>query len=194
MHTTLEGGDAVGETVNTVGLVTRVPAEGDLDFLSIAGLGVPTDVLEQRFLGAVQVQHEISDATFVAVHQFLEQRVSFVHQMELEAGVEESHHLEPFGQGLRSEVSAFFEDRGIGPEPDGGAGSRAAVVVDRGVADDVQLLVGHPAIAEGHEVALTHAVDLDLDQAGQRIHDGDTDAVQATGNLVAVASELAAGV
>ena len=47
---------------------------------------------------------------------------------------------------------------------------------------------------EGLEPAEAVALDLDLDALGQRVDDRDADAVQAAGDLVAGAAELAAGV
>ncbi len=53
--------------------------------------------------------------------------------------------------------------------------------------------VGH-AHLEGLEPVVPVALDLDLDALGERVDHGDADAVQAAGDLVAAATELAAGV
>src|SRR5690606_17158892 len=62
------------------------------------------------------------------------------------------------------------------------------------VADDVEPLLRLAAVDEAHEVALAVSVDLDLEEARERVDDGDTYAVEAARDLVAVAAELAAGV
>src|SRR4029079_10995021 len=80
-------------------------------------------------------------------------------------------------------------DGRVSPEPD----RRAGAVAGR-VADDVQALLRLTAVDEAHEVPLAVAVDLDLDQSGQGVHDGHADAVQAAGDLVALAAELPARV
>ena len=50
------------------------------------------------------------------------------------------------------------------------------------------------AVDERLRAAAAVALDLDLEPARQRVHDRHADAVQAAGDLVALAAELAAGV
>ena len=78
---------------------------------------------------------------------------------------------------------------GSGQKRDGGAGAPAG-----GLAGDVELGLELAALLEVHVVAVAVAVDLDLDARGERVHDRDADAVEAAGDLVAAAAELAAGV
>ena len=80
----------------------------------------------------------------------------------------------------------LLEDLGVGPEGDlGTRGLR--------LADDLDLLRGLAA-RELHRVNLAVALDLDHEALGQSIYNGDTDAVQTTGHLVAAAAELTTGV
>ena len=85
--------------------------------------------------------------------------------------------------------SDLVEDRGVGPEADGGAGA-----APRGLADDLELGLDLAALGEVHAVALAVAVDLDLEPLGQGVDDRHAHAVEAAGDLVAAAAELAAGV
>src|SRR5207253_3515398 len=50
------------------------------------------------------------------------------------------------------------------------------------------------AVREGLRVQLAARLHVDGELAGQRVHHGDTDAVQTAGHLVPAAAELAAGV
>ena len=111
---------------------------------------------------------------------------------DLEARVEERHRLQPLEHGAGDELGALGdEDRGVGPERDGGAGGAAA----RGRRpDDLELALRLAALGVLLVVALAVAVDLEHEPLGQRVDDGDADAVEAAGDLVAVAAELAAGV
>ena len=74
---------------------------------------------------------------------------------------------------------------GVGPEGDRGAG-----VV--GGAHLVQLLAGF-ALLEGDLVLLAITTHVHLDARGQRVHNRHAHAMQATGHLVSLATELAAG-
>ena len=87
-------------------------------------------------------------------------------------------------------VSAFdvelLEDLGVGQEVD----RRAGVL---GLADDLDVAL-RLAARELLAVDLAVAPHLGDEALGERVHDGDADAVEAAGDLVAVAAELAAGV
>ena len=63
-----------------------------------------------------------------------------------------------------------------------------------GVADALEAGDRLAAVDEHHRVAAAVAPDLHLEPARQRVDDRDADAVQAAGDLVALAAELAAGV
>ena len=137
----------------------------------------------------VDVLDEVDDAAGVPVDDRLVVVArALVVEADLEALVEERHHLEPLEHGAGAELGGL-EDRRVGPERDGGAGAAA-----RGLADDLELGLGFAAVGELDAVALAVAVDLDLDLRRQRVDHRDADAVEAAGDLVAVAAELAAGV
>ena len=114
--------------------------------------------------------------------------------MELQAGVEERHHLEPLDQGLGAVLNALFEDGRVRPEPHGGAGAGIAILVEGRVTDFGELGVRFAAVLEGHGVTLALTVNLDFDLCGQRVHHGDAHAVETAGDLVATVAELATGV
>ncbi|MNQ56832.1 hypothetical protein D3C85_709670 [compost metagenome] len=76
---------------------------------------------------------------------------------------------------------------GIRPEMHAGAGVALA-----DAAHDFQL-AGLEAVGEGHQVFAAIALDPHVDAGGQRVHHRDADAVQATGELVVLVGELAAG-
>ena len=123
---------------------------------------------------------------------FCSRLVALVDEDDLEALVQERHGLQTFEHGAGDELDALGgEDRGIGPERDRGAGLAAT---RRCVADDEHLALRHAALGVLLTVVLAVAVDLDDQPFGQGVDDGDADAVEAAGHLVAVATELAAGV
>jgi hypothetical protein len=80
---------------------------------------------------------------------------------------------------------------GIGPEGDRGAAGAPAA---RGGADVGQLALRLAALRVLLLVALAQLVDLDEQALAERVDHADAHAVEATGDLVAVAAELAAGV
>jgi len=166
VHPALDGGDAVGEAVEAVGVVAGVPLEGDLDLhrrvVGVLGLAVVADLAEKGLLGSVHVTHEVTDAAVVAEADRRCPAGAVVAERDLEAGVQERHHLEALRQRRGAEVG-LVEDRRIGPEPDGGPGPRLPVRPDRCISDDVELLGELTAVGEGHQVAFALAVDLDLD-------------------------------
>ncbi len=103
-----------------------------------------------------------------------------------EPGREERHLADAVGERVVVEP-ALLEDLEVGQERD----HRAAVALL--VADAAQLVLGQAA----GEPLLEHAAvarDAHQQALGERVHDRDADAVQAAGDLVAVAAELAAGV
>ena len=104
---------------------------------------------------------------------------------DLEALVQERHLAEPVGDGLEG-VFDGLEDVVVGPETGRRTGlvSRLALLQGPG---------GHTHL-EGLEPLVAIALDLDLDALGERVDHRDTDAVQATGDLVATPAELAPGV
>ncbi len=106
-------------------------------------------------------------------------------RVEGQALVEERHLLEAARQ-RREVVVGGLEDVGVGPERDGRAGVVGRLLLrQRG---------GGHAAQVGLPVHVPIAPDLDVEVGRQRVDDGDADAVQAAGHLVAAAAELAAGV
>ncbi len=94
-----------------------------------------------------------------------------------------ARHLE---QPLRLEGGLGAENLGVGLEADAGA----AAVVD--LAEVLELALGMTAL-ERHLVEFLAARDLDLEERGERVDDGDADAVQAARGLVDLGVEFAAG-
>ena len=80
---------------------------------------------------------------------------TLVDEADLEALVEERHHLEPLEHRLRAELG-LFEHGGIGPERD-----RRARASARRLAGDFELALRLAAVRELDAVALAVAVDLD---------------------------------
>ncbi len=139
--------------------------------------------------------NEIADTTVVAVGDRLEVGVEFVEDLDLEAGVEERHHLEALEQRLGAEFDAFLEDHRDPARNEPWCRYEALPSSPSGrVADDLEFLVRRATVLERHRVAIAVAVDLDLDPFRQGVDDRDTDAVKAAGHLVATVAELAAGV
>ena len=111
---------------------------------------------------------------------------ALVDQLDLQAAGEEGGLAQPLGQGLEVELD-LVEDLGVGLE-----GDRRTVVLARRPLGEVglrlaALVVLRPDVAVG--------LDFEVQALGERVDDGDADAVQAAGDLVAAAvAELAAGV
>jgi hypothetical protein len=140
----------------------------------------------------VEVLDEVDQAALVLVRVLLLLVGPLVVEDHLEALVEERHGLQPLEHGASDELGALGgEDRGVRPERDRCPGCAAAL---GRVTDDAELALRLAALGELLEVALAVAVDLDRQPLGQGVDDGDTDAVETAGHLVAAAPELAAGV
>ncbi len=185
----LGGVDAVGEAVDAIGVVAGVPLEGDLHLVVLLGQLVVADLAEERLLAGVEVLDEVDDPAGVAVGDRLGAVVgALVLEADLEALVEEGHHLQPLEDGAGGELGGL-EDGGVGPERHGGAGAATG-----GVAHHLELAGGLAAVGEGHLVVLAVAVDLDDEPRGEGVDDRDADAVEAARHLVALAAELAATV
>ena len=109
-----------------------------------------------------------------------------VGESDLEALVEERHLLQPLEQRLRAELG-LVEDRRVGPERDG----RAALLRR---ADLLQRTLRRAALRVRLHPLRAVAVHLELELHRERVDDRHADAVQAAGDLVAVAAELPARV
>ncbi len=108
-----------------------------------------------------------------------------VDEVDPQALVEEGVLLEP-GPDRLVVVVDRLEDVGVGPVGDGGAGAVGLLHLLQG-AD------GH-AVVEGHPEGVALLAHADVEPGRQGVDDRGADAVQATGDLVAAAAELAAGV
>ena len=139
----------------------------------------------QRRLVLVEEAHELADAALVAEDVLLLFALALVFDGDRQAAVEESLLAHARVQDLIV-VDRVVEDLAVGFEGDVGA-----VILRR--ADDLHLL-GDRAAGELHLVDLPVAVHLHLQPFAQRVDDRGADAVQAAGDLVAAAAELAAGV
>ena len=151
------GADAVGEGVDAVGLVAGVPLEGDLDLLARLrpARSSPTLVNSASFVLLTCLTKSMMPPAYLYVDLLRVVLRALVGEADLEALVEERHHLQPLEDRAGRELDGL-EDGGVGPERDGGAGAAAGRV-----ADDLQLRLGHAAVVELHPVALAVAVDFD---------------------------------
>ncbi len=67
VHPPLEGVDAVGEGVETIGVEAGIPLEGHLDLLPVLNAFDVADFGKQGLLGGIHVGHEVADAPLVLV-------------------------------------------------------------------------------------------------------------------------------
>ena len=74
------------------------------------------------------------------------------------------------------------------------SGQKVIVVPVSVVSSPLSRLPWGAAVGEGLPPDVALAPDLDVEAAGERVHHGDADAVQAAGDGVSAAAELAAGV
>jgi len=180
-----EGEDALVEAV--------VPLQRDFDG---GGVLEPLDVqrrAEQRLLVLVQVLDKGHDAALIVVGLLLGGLGAKVYELDFDALVEERHLAKARAQRVKVEV-AGLEDAGlrlraglhVRPEADGGTGAV-------GLADDLQVVERLSALIL-LLVDLAVLIHVDLKVAGQRVDHRRAHAVQAAGDLVAAASEFAAGV
>ena len=155
-----------------------VVAEGLLDAARL-GLWIASAPTPSTSCGDRVVLHRL---------EHLGRRRTLVADHDLEALVEEGVLAHPRGDRLEG-VRRGLEDVGRRPVGDGGAGAlprlELAHVLELAVRD---------ADAEGLAPEVAAVLHLDDEPARQRVHDADADAVQTTGDLVAAAAELAAGV
>ena len=136
---------------------------------------------------AFRWRDEVGDPAVVAEHD-VELRVdALVAERDLETAVEERHLAQALEQRLGTELD-LVEDGAVGPERDRGAGASF------GVADPLERTLRLTAVLERHLVATAVAADRQVETRRERVHHRHTDAVQAAGDLVSLATELAARV
>ena len=182
----LGGVDVVGEGEDRV-VVRRVPLHGDFD-LTVGGLVFEVDhrAMDGVFV-AVDVVDEVAHAAGVLEHGGLALG-ALVDELDAQVLGEEGR----LAQALRQHavvVLDLFEDVGVGHE--------GHDVRRRGVFGELFEPFERPhgdAALEALMPVVAVAVDVELEPRRQRVDHRDADAVQAAGDLVAGAAELAAGV
>ena len=193
VHAALNGRDAVGEGVDRL-VVARVPLQRDLDLLPLFGLFEGRHLAEERLLRRVEVLDEVDDAAVVLERRLRHRVGALVDEADLEAFVQEGHDLHALDDRLGAEIG-LVEDRAVRPEGDRGAGpwlARAAVLGGRAGRRDLPLDLA-PLFELGLPV-LAVPVDLEQKAGGQGVDDRDADTVEAPRDLVALPTELPAGV
>ena len=184
VHAALGGVDIVCEGDEGL-LIAVVVLQGELrDGLALRA-GEVDHVLVHGGLVLVEVAHILADAALVAEDVPLLPALALVADVDGEAGVQKGL-LAHAGVQHVVVVDDLVEHLGVGLEAHGGA-------VAVGLAEHMDGL-DDLAAGELHAVALSLLVDLDLEPLAQRVDDRSADAVQAAGDLVAAAAELAAGV
>src|SRR2546423_1616882 len=184
--TALVGVDGIGERVHRLA-VRLVPLHRDLDGHPVA-LGTELDHrLVDRALGLVEVPDEVGDAVLVAEGDLLllvGGTFPLVAQGDGQAAIEEGHLLQAPVDGLEDELDRL-EDLRVRPERQAGPGLPGDLAL-------LQLAGLGVAVLLAPDVPIL--VDLDVDPGGQRVDHGDADPVQAAGDRVRLAVELATGV
>ena len=201
--------DGVGEGVDGRG-VGGGPLHGDFHAhgaFVVFGFEVDDLVVDRvGLLGGVEVFDVVAQAVFVAVGDgavalgllvrgllaacdfvaFVGGGLALVGQGDAQALVEEGHLLEALAQGFEVEFDGF-EDFGVRVEDLRGAGFVGCFAAFEG--GD-----GGAAVCERHAPHVALAADFGVHAGGEGVDDGDADAVQAAGDGVSAAAELAAGV
>ena len=184
MGAALFGVDVVGVAEDGLA-VAVVILDGDLDGAVVLFLFKIDGLFEQRLFVAVEVFHEVQDAALVAEFVELGGRFALVAdgdgqplvevgelaQAHLQIIVIEDDRLENVAVGIEGDLGA----RLVGIADDGEGALRHAAVVD--------LLVDVAVLVYFH-----------FQPFGQGVDDREADAVQAAGNFIAAAAELAARV
>ncbi len=174
--------DVVGEREDRL-LIAVVPLHRDFDLALIGRALEVDDVLVGDVLRFVDVGDEVLDPAFVVKLDRLTVD-PFVDECHAQALGQERHLAQPRNECRRVEVG-LVEDRRVGQERDRRPRlRRRADLLHRALRDATRELL-----------AVDLAVQLDgRDQpVGECVHDRRTDAVQAAGDLVALAAELSAG-
>ena len=189
MRAALMGIDIVGEGHDGVGGIGTGPLQGHFHG-AVGVLGLEVDGLVQGFLAVVQELHEVDDAAhgleYLGAGVAVGVGDALVGEDDLQAAVQEGHLAETGGQGVVVVHRGLGEDVGVGPERDRGA--RVLCLTDL-----VQLGFGL-AVIEIDLVFLAIAAHLHFHLRGKGVHNGNADAMQTAGNLVAFTAEFAAGV
>ncbi len=176
--------DVVGEGEDRL-LVGGVPLHCDLDGALVALAREIDDLLADRLLVLVEVGDEVLDPTLVA-ELFLRAGAALVDQRDAQAAREKRRLAQAVLERADVEVDRL-EDLGVGQERHGQAGALA--LRQRPALGDVALRRSTHVVLSP-DVAV--AANLDMQTLRQRVDYRHTDAMQATGDLVAAAvTELA---
>ena len=192
VHATFDSGDAVGITVDAL-VVTGVPLDRDVERLPAVFVFVLVvrDLAEQRFFRGVEVLHEIDNAAAILVSEFLFLLGTHIFEDDLEALVEKRHRLQTLEHGARHELGALGDEHSwVRPERDGGA---TLATTRRSGTNLGELALRLAALGIFLLIARAVLVDLYQQALAERVDHADADTMQTTGHLVAVATELAAG-
>ena len=177
--------DGVGEREDRW-LVRHVPLQGDVDLdavLLVAG----TDDHDAGMHDLFAVIHErdvLGDAAFV-LPRLVGAVAALVDQAQRKHWCEERHLAHAARQRV-AVVANVLENLAVGQEGDG----RAARAVPRLALRERVLRIALGVVLAKDE---TVATDFDVQLLGQRVDDGNADAMETAGDLVAAAAELAAG-
>ena len=179
VHPALVRVDVVGEREDRL-VVAGGPLHRDLD-LVLLGFGLEVDdPLVDRVTGRIEVLDEVDDPAGVLEGVLLLRARPLVDQADLETLVEERHLAQALGERVELELALLGEDLGVGPERDRRAGALGRL-------DRLQLVLGlAPLVLLVPQLAVPDDVDLELLREG--VHDRDPDAVETTGDLVALPS------
>ena len=185
MHAPLGGVDVVGEGDDDLVVGVGV-LEGHLGHGVLLGPGHVDDPVVDGVLVAVDIVHELPDAPGVAHGLGDGLLPPVIGNGDGEAGVEEGLLPHPGVEGVEVVLRGLGEHLRVGLEGDDGAGPV-------GVPHHGHLL-GDQAPGKLHLVDLALLVDLDGEPLAQGVDHGGAHAVEAAGDLIAPAAELAAGV
>ncbi len=181
--TALDGVDRVRERVNRL-VVRVVPLKRDLELDAFAAARQEDRLGVEHLPGLVQVLNELDDSAFVVKERLADLLGPLVGERDLDALIQESQFAKTLRQGVVGKHQVFEHLR-VRLEGDLGAaalgGSDLAELADRFPALEV-LAVGRAL-----------APDLDLEPLGKGVDHRNADSVKASGDLVGVVFELAAG-
>ena len=176
--------DVVGEGDQSLDIAVVI-LEGDFGDGVVLGAAEVNDLLMDGGLILVDVTDELPDAALVAHGFALLFAFPLILDADAQARVQESL-LPHTGMENLIVIDRVVKHLRVGLEADGGAGFiRLAHHMDS---------LGDLAPGEGHLVDFSFLVDLNLQPFGQSIDHRGAHAVEAAGDLIAPAAELAAGV
>ena len=178
--------DRVGEGEDRR-LVRHVPLQRNVDLdavLLVAGAD-DHDTGMDDFLAVVHERDVLGNAAFV-LPRLVRAVAALVDEAQRKHRREE-RHLAHAARERVAVVANVLEDLAVGQERDRGA---ARAVPRLALRERVLGIALGVVLAEDEAVA----ADFDVQLLGERVDDGHTDAMETTGDLVAAAAELAAGV